>query len=934
MKRPIEFVALESASLSKEGIFDFLFGKKDEPASYKKLERLEAELAQVKAKEILDVVAGRTKPTQDVIDRIVGFAEKHIAPAMVYRQNTQLFDILAKLVHLPDPQPYRVSEELDEAQTAKDAERIAKDFIRVMGPQLKLMRGAKQVVIGTATPEQLLADVTSNYQENMKHIKNCSYSTPTPHETYLATCLAQDFGYPSGTWSNCGSPGLEELRDKNESLFDEIAEALENIADVADEFEMCWKLKKESKYRHYNPINDDLSFLVRARCALLDYALKLKVSKEDLEMKSSYLSNEGIFDFLFGKKKEDETPSMKRLEKLEAEAKQLKAGPALDILQGRAKPGQELLDKLLTIAEKHLAPSQVYKQNSQLFDILCKLVALPAPNPYAVSSDLEKAQTASEAKKVLLDYIKLMEPQVKLCRSTTKKLVTGPAKAEALFDDVTKHYADNWAFIKRYCYANARDHRTYEAATFAQDFGYPCGIMGNRDTPGVEALYEENPKQFKVWGDTLEDIADAAGEFEMLWSNGKSGKDWSNFNPAHDDVEFLIHARCALLSYVLDLKVSQEGKELVEAIDVATEAYHDLEVLVSAMESAKIDPNFGKYNLPLYRSSLEGIYGRLGLSVKRISTESFDDSQVLSVEGLGKVLQSIGKTIKDLIAKFVAWLKGALPQKVDKIEKETKANEKAVTKAMETQDKKEHRPDLHMEVMAGRICGAANKNEFSSLSEFIATGKKEAKRIGGILSETLQLVERATNSLSANGGDKNIAILKELEKKIGDGGILDKERKNALVGQKAAHIKLDGNLDNIRALNKTIFPEMENDLRTSQKLIPTLEKLEARMIEIVGSGSSGVNYPAISSVRAAIMVAHWVLDSHVGLVHEMNRSISEAIKVAAYREKATGGAKHNFGYGSADHQQAHQQANDLHNQAVAQHQATHLQHVHQYNNGF
>ncbi len=90
---------------------------------------------------------------------------------------------------------------------------------------------------------------------------------------------------------------------------------------------------------------------------------------------------------------------MKRLEKLEAEAKQLKAGPALDILQGRAKPGQELLDKLLTIAEKHLAPSQVYKQNSQLFDILCKLVALPAPNPYGVSSDLEKAQTASEAKK-------------------------------------------------------------------------------------------------------------------------------------------------------------------------------------------------------------------------------------------------------------------------------------------------------------------------------------------------------------------------------------------------------------------------------------------------------------------------------------------------------------------------------------------------------
>ena len=66
-------------------------------------------------------------------------------------------------------------------------------------------------------------------------------------------------------------------------------------------------------------------------------------------LESASLSKEGIFDFLFGKKKEDETPSMKRLEKLEAEAKQLKAGPALDVLQGRTKPSQELLDKLLTI---------------------------------------------------------------------------------------------------------------------------------------------------------------------------------------------------------------------------------------------------------------------------------------------------------------------------------------------------------------------------------------------------------------------------------------------------------------------------------------------------------------------------------------------------------------------------------------------------------
>ena len=653
---------------------------------------------------------------------------------------------------------------------------------------------------------------------------------------------------------------------------------------------------------------------------------------ELVPLEGTRVSKEGIFDFLFGKKKEDETPTLKRLEKLEAEAKQLKAGPALDVLQGRTKPSQELLDKLMAIAEKYVAPSQVYKQNHQLFDILAKLVKLPEPKPHWVYEELTSASSASEVEKIAKDFIRLMEPQIKLM-SHAKDLKIYGAEVDQVFADVSSKFQSNLDFAKSCRYDHPTPHETHLATCMAQDFGYPVSVFSNREGDGARELFEQNESVFKSLEKALDEIADAAGAFELCWMGGDPAHR-KHFYPGNDDIEFLIRARCALLDYALDLKVSQEGKELVEAIDVATEAYHDLEVLVSAMESAKIDPNFGKYNLPLYRSSLEGIYGRLGLSVKRISTESFDDSQVLSVEGLGKVLQSIGKTIKDLIAKFVAWLKGALPQKVDKIEKETKANEKAVTKAMETQDKKEHRPDLHMEVMAGRICGAANKNEFSSLSEFIATGKKEAKRIGGILSETLQLVERATNSLSANGGDKNVAILKELEKKIGDGGILDKERKNALVGQKAAHIKLDGNLDNIRALNKTIFPEMENDLRTSQKLIPTLEKLEARMIEIAGSGSSGVNYPAISSVRAAIMVAHWVLDSHVGLVHEMNRSISEAIKVAAYREKATGGAKHNFGYGSADHQQAHQQANDLYNQAVAQHQATHLQHVHQYNNGF
>lgn len=595
-------------------------------------------------------------------------------------------------------------------------------------------------------------------------------------------------------------------------------------------------------------------------------------------LESASLSKEGIFDFLFGKKKEDETPSMKRLEKLEAEAKLLKAGPGLDVLQGRTKPSQELLDKLMSIAEKHLAPSQVYKQNSQLFDVLCKLVALPAPSPYGVSEDLGEAQTANEAKKVLLDYIKLMEPQVKLCRATTKRLVTGPAKPEALFEDVTKHYADNWAFIKRYCYANARDHRTYEAATLAQDFGYPCGTMGNRDTPGVEALYEENPKQFKVWADTLEDIADAAGEFEMLWSNGKSGKDWDNFNPAYDDVEFLIHARCALLSYALDLKVSQEGKELVEAIDIATEAYHDLEVLVTAMESAKIDPNFGKYNLPLYRSSMEAIFDRLGLSVKQVSTESFDDSQILSVEGLGKVLQGIGKTIKDLIAKFIAWMKSVFGQKSEKaIEKTKEVGETLSNVEKATWDK-----NASFSTHAFAVCSAAGKNDFNSLTEFVEIAEDEVKRLGSILANILRTVSSVNREwdTNADGYENNRWLLDNLEDQLGTGGKLDKEENREPIADVGlvATIRVGCELEQIRSLHKNITNLIYKELNAATEVVPAMEKLEKHMKLPDNQDEKGLYRHVAHTVRSTIESVRFILKTMTDLTYSANNTVLQAIR--------------------------------------------------------
>ena len=171
--------------------------------------------------------------------------------------------------------------------------------------------------------------------------------------------------------------------------------------------------------------------------------------------------------------------------------------------------------------------------------------------------------------------------------------------------------------------------------------------MGNRDTPGVEALYEENPKQFKAWEDTLEDIADAAGEFEMLWSNGKSGKDWSNFNPAYDDVEFLIHARCALLDYVLKLKVSKEEIEkadMLEGIKIATEAVADLTVLSTALEAASTDGNFGKYNLPLYSNQVDAVCRKLQVVPIKLSVESLSTS----AEAVSNLLTIVQSTLVDL----------------------------------------------------------------------------------------------------------------------------------------------------------------------------------------------------------------------------------------------------------------------------------------------
>ena len=117
-----------------------------------------------------------------------------------------------------------------------------------------------------------------------------------------------------------------------------------------------------------------------------------------------------------------------------------------------------------------------------------------------------------------------------------------------------------------------------------------------------------------------------------------------------------------------------EGDDLVKGIDVAVEAIEQLECLIATMESAKADPNFGKYNLPVYQNSLESICKNLGVKLTTVSQEAFGDDTVLSTEGLKDMVNKVIETIKALVARFVTWFKNTYTNKNAVIMKFAKNN--------------------------------------------------------------------------------------------------------------------------------------------------------------------------------------------------------------------------------------------------------------------
>lgn len=127
-----------------------------------------------------------------------------------------------------------------------------------------------------------------------------------------------------------------------------------------------------------------------------------------------------------------------------------------------------------------------------------------------------------------------------------------------------------------------------------------------------------------------------------------------------------------------------EGDELVKGINVAVEAIEQLECLIATMGSAKEDPNFGKYNLPLYQNSLENICKSLGVKLIAVSQEAFGEDAVLSTEGLKDMASKVIQTIKAMLVRFVTWFKNNFTTKNAAIMRMAKGNMTSFSKLNST----------------------------------------------------------------------------------------------------------------------------------------------------------------------------------------------------------------------------------------------------------
>ena len=177
-----------------------------------------------------------------------------------------------------------------------------------------------------------------------------------------------------------------------------------------------------------------------------------------------------------------------------------------------------------------------------------------------------------------------------------------------------------------------------------------------------------------------------------------------------------------------------EGDELVKGINVAVEAIEQLECLIATMESAKADPNFGKYNLPVYQNSLENICKSLGTKVTGLSQEAFGDDVVLSTEGLKDMANKVLQTIKDLLARLVTWFKNSFTSQNEAILTIARGNVNKLSKLNRTSWNR----DASVRFKNQTLCGLfleKNSAEFKDTKQLFNVADETTSRLEDYISE-------------------------------------------------------------------------------------------------------------------------------------------------------------------------------------------------------
>lgn len=333
-----------------------------------------------------------------------------------------------------------------------------------------------------------------------------------------------------------------------------------------------------------------------------------------------------------------------------------------------------------------------------------------------------------------------------------------------------------------------------------------------------------------------------------------------------------------------------EGDDLVKGIDVAVEAIEQLECLIATMESAKADPNFGKYNLPVYQNSLESICKNLGVKLTTVSQEAFGDDTVLSTEGLKDMVNKVIETIKALVARFVTWFKNTYTNKNAVIMKFAKNN---VTKLSKL-NKENWNPEAVVCYYNTMFCGF-----------FYPVGKGELQSVAVIEKYLDIYVKDMSNQVEAvqDAIDKLDSMLPCSKEKF-EGAIKDEVSRFAeLVGPASkihTYVTMAKNEDDSREggrgnknhTNITVgsFSDMEkicNYLATNTRhnwggrvntiaskintVLKALEKMQADGVSIDNS--------VLTAISKSITAVSFVFQDTAELMHHANRIVEKALRV-------------------------------------------------------